>query len=760
MSGLHELTPSQRQAVEHIDGPLLVLAGPGSGKTRVITQRIAHMVEQGVHPQSILAITFTNKASDEMAKRVQSLIPGCRIWVSTFHKFCSRLLRQRAEAVGLKQNFSIYDTTDQKQLLKEILHDLDIDAVHYPPQKVGAQISRAKNNMQSAGDVARSFEESIGNHMQAIVARVYPEYQKRLLEANAVDFDDLLLHVVTLLTDNPEIRNELDDRFRYVLVDEYQDTNLAQYRIVAALSQNNPNLCVTGDPDQSIYGWRGAQIDNILRFEKDYPQSVVVRLEQNFRSTKLILKAADKLIANNIHRKAKSLITDNPPGEPVQLLVFEDGRQEADVIAQDIFNMVEEGHFKYSDIAIFYRVNSLSRELELALSRHRVPYQVAGGVAFYARAEVKDMLAYLKLIHNPSDRTAFYRIVNNPKRNIGRTSQQRLAAWADEQGISLLEAAAKADKHPELKKRPVIALKAFANLMNEFSLTHAGSVENLLRTIIDRTRYTLPWQDSPMEQDQQRLANVRELVTAAHQYDQMFEDNPTLEGFLETAALASDVDKLDQASGRVTLMTLHAAKGLEFPAVYLIGVEQNLIPHERSLRSEDLRELEEERRLLFVGMTRAEKLLYLTRTNIRQTFGRPLHSIPSDFLFEMNLGSDDDDCMPQPGFVTPEGDLEGYADEDQPHDEQTQEEEPEPKKPKPPLLMTAADLLAGNTAPAEIPQGFTVGMLVRHPRYGLGRVTSVGGYANRRTVSVDFDDGTRSETFITAKCPLQPVGDL
>ncbi|MCH7688805.1 MAG: ATP-binding domain-containing protein, partial [Planctomycetes bacterium] len=522
-----------------------------------------------------------------------------------------------------------------------------------------------------------------------------------------------------------------------------------------------------GDPDQSIYGWRGAQIDNILRFERDYPNAVVVRLEQNFRSTKQILRAADSLIVHNVHRKAKSLVTENPEGEPIRLPLFEDGRQEADCIAAEIRSMVESGERTYSDFALFYRVNALSRELEQALARHRVPFQVASGVAFYQRAEVKDMLAYLRLVHNPADRTAFLRIVNTPRRSIGKTTQSRLAEWADAQGLTLLEAAAQAEEHPNFSKRSVKALQAFADFITEFSLADSGSVEALLQTIIGRTGYTLPWQDSLLEQDQQRLANVMELVTAARQYDEMFADDPTLEGFLEAAGLAGEVDNVDESAGQVILMTLHAAKGLEFPVVYLIGVEQNLIPHERAIQTDSLRDMEEERRLLFVGMTRAEERLVLTRTRMRNVRGRPLDSIPSDFLFEMNLEIDDG-FLDQSGLQTEFGDEPDDPESDDPsvHPEQPDCLSLENSKPnengpgKLPKLMTGADLLERTSESVDVPRGFSVGMQVRHPQYGLGKVVTVRGFAKRRTVSVEFDNDCGNKTFQISKCPLQPVGDL
>ncbi len=760
----HDLTPSQQLAVEHVDGPLLVLAGPGSGKTRVITRRIAHLIEQGVDPRQILAITFTNKAATEMGTRLADILPGCRVgvrpplgvWVSTFHRFCARQLRQRAEAVGLAANFTIFDTADQRQLIKQTLRELDIDAVHYPPARIASRISRAKNDLQTADAFARRFQESIGDHMQAVVARVYPKYQQALLNSNAVDFDDLLLHVVTLLSENPELRRELDARFRYVLVDEYQDTNSAQYRIVAALSQDHPNLCVTGDPDQSIYGWRGARIDNILRFEADYPTARVVRLEQNFRSTGRILRAAEGLITHNTYRKAKSLVTDNAEGTPVELLCFRDGKHEADFVAREIRRLVSSGERRWADFALFYRVNALSREMERALTRHRVPYQIAAGVEFYERAEIKDMLAYLRLIYNPHDSGAFQRIVNRPLRGIGKTTQTRLAKWAASEGVNLLEAAGRADQVPKLSKRAVGALKHFAEMLDDFSRDQIGSIETLIETVINRTAYTAAWRESESEQDHERLANVDELRTAARQYDREFNDESTLEGFLEMSSLAGDVDSLDETAGAVTLMTLHAAKGLEFPVVYILAVEHGLIPHERSVRHDDLRELEEERRLLFVGMTRAEEQLFLTQTVSREFRGRRLTTVPSEFLQETELALNDQTGESSVARPEPSDGRGRHSGGTPPRPSKTQSVPPRPEDR--PLLTTAADLLNGTRNSAEISQGFAVGMTVRHPHYGLGTVVTIGGFAKRRTVTVEFEQDDRSETFIAAKCPLQPVG--
>ncbi|MBX3448237.1 MAG: UvrD-helicase domain-containing protein [Planctomycetaceae bacterium] len=753
-----DLTPSQHAAVEFFEGPLLVLAGPGSGKTRVITRRIARLVDRGVSPREILAITFTNKAAREMAERVQRLLPGTRVWVSTFHRLCARLLREYGAEVGLQSNFSIFDTSDQHQLIKQTLHDLDIDAAHFPPAKIGHQISQAKNELISAADYARGFEERVGHHLQAVVARVYPQYQKRLLAANAVDFDDLLLHVANLLAENEELRSHLDQRFRFILVDEYQDTNRAQYQIVASLSRIEKNLCATGDPDQSIYGWRGARIENILRFERDFANVEVIRLEDNFRSTPEILATADRLIAHNRHRKPKVLRTPNASGEPVELRLYDDGRAEADAIAQEIRSLVQSGQRRWSDFAIFYRVNALSRVVETALARQRIPTQMAGGVAFYERAEVKDLIAYLRLIENPRDRIAFLRVVNTPARGIGKTTVNRLARWADLQDLPLLDAARNPRECPGLSKRAVLALQRFGELMHELVDRSSGPVAELLRQVLTRTGYTTAWQDSPSEDDTQRLANVDELVSAARQYDEQPDVEHSLSGFLETASLAQDVDQLADDRGTVTLMTLHSAKGLEFPVVYLLAVEQNLLPHERSLRENDARQVEEERRLLFVGITRAEEKLVLTHTVRRELHGRSLSTIPSDFLPELDVVSRD--CTG--------GQFESFE------DRLAAPRSPFPKASSPierltqslqkaggrPLLTTGAALAGEADAETEVnlPLGFATGMRVRHPRYGIGIVVETGGYSRHRTVTVEFVDDQRRESFILSKCPLQPVG--
>jgi DNA helicase-2/ATP-dependent DNA helicase PcrA len=766
------LTPPQQAAASHLDGPLLILAGPGSGKTRVVTRRIANLLAHGVRARQILAITFTNKAAGEMQARVQALVPGNRIWISTFHRFCARILRQYGSAVGLSSNFSILDTGDQKQAVRRVLQDLDFDPVHFSPDKVLWRISNAKNDLITPEQYQERFENSIGDHWQAVVRRAYPAYQKWLLSSNSVDFDDLLLHTASLLAENPDLREELDQRFRYILVDEYQDTNMAQYQIVAAMSQQTRNLCVTGDPDQSIYGWRGARIENILRFERDFPDAKIVRLEENFRSTGSILRSADALIIHNTQRKHKDLTTRQEDGPPVQLLRFEDSHAEGEGIAVQLRQLVEDEGYHWSDAAIFYRVNSLSRQIELALSRQRIPFQVAAGVAFYDRTEIRDLLAYLRLIENPADQAAFLRIVNKPLRGLGKTSQDRLTAWAAPRGITLLEAAAQAQQVPKLSKKAVAAFKQFAAMMERFSLANSGSVGELLSQVIERTRYVAAWEGSENEESLEHLSNVEELLNAARQYDAAAGDEASLQGFLEQTALISDTDKIDDESGRVTLMTLHAAKGLEYPIVFILGVEDGLIPHERATRENDRREIEEERRLLFVGMTRAKQRLFLTESRMRSMHGRTMPSIASSFLRELecewvDCGTAGGDTLAAWSFLPPSAVPSG-------DDEAAQEIPPatsheaegslatglsgEIVVPRMPRLMTGASLLSGQSEAVPLPTGFGIGQQVRHPRYGRGTVTNIGGYGARRTVTVNFLEEDRTETFVASKAPLQPVG--
>ncbi len=635
---LDQLTEPQREAVLHRDGPLLVLAGPGSGKTRVITHRIAHLLSTGVRPSQILALTFTNKAADEMQRRVAELAPGMRVWLSTFHRFGARLLRQYAEFVGLAPNFTIYDTNDARQTIKRVIEAHNIKTLHFTPDRLAEAISGAKNKLITAD----RYEPKPGSTLSHVVAEVYPRYQERLLASAAVDFDDLLLHVAQLLYDHAEIRAELDERYRYVLVDEYQDTNKAQYVILRALSSDYPNLAVTGDPDQSIYGWRGADLNNILEFEHDYPNVRIVRLERNYRSSKRILRMADALIGHNLRRKQKRLWTENDEGAPVRLTLYADQNHEAAAIAEQIANAIAAGRRKPSDFAIFYRVNALSRVVEQALRRAKVPYQMVRGQEFYARKEIKDVLAYCQLVNNPRDDIAFERTVNTPPRGIGKKTIDRLNEHAFRFGMPLLEAARDAALVDGLTKAVAAKVLAFVEIVDRITAVAHGDVEEVIGTVLEASGYRASLAESDDEQDQNRLANIEELLTDARGFDaeQRTERPETdgaaggqLEAYLERAWLVNETDGWETDTYKVTLMTLHAAKGLEFPVVFIVAVEDGVLPHERVGRHPD--ELEEERRLAFVGLTRAKDELRLSYAITRDFRGVRRRTIPSSFLMEM-----------------------------------------------------------------------------------------------------------------------------
>lgn len=753
VSLLDGLTAAQQAAVDFFEGPLQVLAGPGSGKTRVITRRIARLVERGVDPASILAITFTNRAAREMQQRVEALLPGTRIWVTTFHRFCANVLRRRGQHIGLESNFVIFDKSDQLQVVRRVLGEIDVDTIRAAPAKIGSRISRIKNSMVGPEEFARSLDSYIGEPFDQIVARVYPRYQDTLLECNAVDFDDLLLHVVRLFRENPDLRADYDRWIRFLLVDEYQDTNAAQYELVRALSIDTPNVCVTGDPDQSIYAWRGASIENILNFERDYPGATLIRLEHNFRSTKLILKSADRLIAHNRMRKAKSLLSDGDDGEPVRLLKFPDATREADGIVDVIRQCRDRSGGTWSDFAVFYRVNSMSRELERALTRGGIPFQVAAGLAFYERTEIKDLLCYLRLIENPADQVAFQRVVNKPARGLGAATQKKILAYAAEHDLTPMEAVRDSDRIPGISKTARPKLRFFARMMDGLTLAAYGSVSELLKAVVEKTGYARTWMANPSEQAIEKKANVEELINAAAQYDELNADDPSVGGFLETTALVNEGDALDAQAGRVTLMTMHAAKGLEFPTVFVVGVEHGLIPHERSIKSDDPKQLEEERRLLFVAMTRAMRRLFLTTAQVRAERGTPRTTITSTFLREADTETvDPNDPFGEPAQKT----LEPAVRDDRGHRDRLREALAAAGDR--PLLTTGAALLKGSHEEATIPQAFAVGMRVRHPQRGIGTVTDVSGFGRRRTVRVQFREGEPEQSFIAARCPLQPVG--
>ncbi len=758
MDLLADLNDAQREAVTHFDGPLLIVAGPGSGKTRVITRRVAYLTQvHNVEPKRVLAVTFTNKAAGEMRQRIFQLIPGAEedprrgvlippapfrlLRICTFHSLGAYLLRIRGDRIGLDPKFSIYDQDDRTQLVKAAMEEAKLDDLHYPADRIQAAISRAKNDLQGPEQYTARANDFFGQ----TVARVFPLYEKKLREANALDFDDLLLWTARMLRDQ-EIRQELNDRYRYVLVDEHQDTNKPQYAIARALAFHHKNLCVVGDPDQSIYRWRGADIKNILDFERDFPGVRLIKLEKNYRSTKAILRCADQLIAHNKKRKAKRLITDNAEGQAVTVLTFDTGLQEAHAIAERIAQAVRAGGRRYRDFALFLRVNALSRALETAFIKQRVPYQMVRGLAFFERKENKDILAYLRLLLNSRDNLSFERIVNEPARGIGKTSLEHLRAYAGPRELSLLAAAADVQKIPAIRGKAAKGLAEFAHLIYELGQMAGDSADDVIRQVMDRSGYRAMLADSQNEEDQERLANIEELITAAREFAEEDADHH-LGAFLEHVTLKSDVDGWDEKQDQVSIMTLHAAKGLEFPVVYMVAVEQGLLPHERSSANDE--ELEEERRLAFVGMTRAEEELYLSHARLREFRGNSLYAIPSQFLDE----------LPNEGVERQKITLDEWPFQE--------EEDVEPRES---ARWERGHERAGGyrprsaPRPAERPQpvpgadykGLAEGSMVRHRTYGVGKVIELSGYGAMRKVKVRFSkEGVR--TFVLEKAPLELV---
>jgi DNA helicase II / ATP-dependent DNA helicase PcrA len=626
---LESLNPTQLDAVEHTEGPLLILAGAGSGKTRVLTHRVAHLIDQGLAaPEEVLAITFTNKAAREMKDRVALLVgpDSRRMWVSTFHAFCARILRVHAEKLGYKREFTIYDGADQVRLVKRCIVELGKDPKRFNPRSFQAQISSAKNVLMAPDDFLRNTEGYIAEN----VAEVYDLYQKRLYENNAMDFDDLIMQTVTLLELFPEVRERYQTRFKYIHVDEYQDTNHAQYRLVNILAAAHRNLCVVGDDDQSVYSWRGADIRNILDFERDYPEAKVVKLEQNYRSTQTILDAANAVVANNASRKAKALWTAGGEGERIRVFAASDEYAEARFVVSEVERLIE-GGTSPREISVFYRTNAQSRALEDVLVREGVPYQVVGGVRFYERAEVKDAMAYLSVISNPDDSVSLERIINVPKRGIGNTSVAKLQDYARRQGISLYGALSEADA----AGLTGAAKKACRGVRDLFEGMRVAAKEvppaESVGAVLDESGYRKELEAEDTIEAESRLENLEELINAAREYERV-EPEPTLEGFLQEQALYSDQDSLTSEGGRVTLMTLHNAKGLEFGHVFVVGMEEGTFPHARSL---DEHNLEEERRLAYVGITRARETLTLTHAKLRSSWGEREYRMPSRFLSEI-----------------------------------------------------------------------------------------------------------------------------
>ncbi|OIS62898.1 ATP-dependent DNA helicase PcrA [Bacillus subtilis] len=643
---LSGLNPVQQEAVKTTDGPLLLMAGAGSGKTRVLTHRIAYlMAEKHVAPWNILAITFTNKAAREMKERVESILgPGADdIWISTFHSMCVRILRRDIDRIGINRNFSILDTADQLSVIKGILKERNLDPKKFDPRSILGTISSAKNELTEPEE----FSKVAGGYYDQVVSDVYADYQKKLLKNQSLDFDDLIMTTIKLFDRVPEVLEFYQRKFQYIHVDEYQDTNRAQYMLVKQLAERFQNLCVVGDSDQSIYRWRGADITNILSFEKDYPNASVILLEQNYRSTKRILRAANEVIKNNSNRKPKNLWTENDEGIKISYYRGDNEFGEGQFVAGKIHQLHSSGKRKLSDIAILYRTNAQSRVIEETLLKAGLNYNIVGGTKFYDRKEIKDILAYLRLVSNPDDDISFTRIVNVPKRGVGATSLEKIASYAAINGLSFFQAIQQVD-FIGVSAKAANALDSFRQMIeNLTNMQDYLSITELTEEILDKTEYREMLKAEKSIEAQSRLENIDEFLSVTKNFEQKSEDK-TLVAFLTDLALIADIDQLDQkeeeSGGKdaITLMTLHAAKGLEFPVVFLMGLEEGVFPHSRSLMEEA--EMEEERRLAYVGITRAEQELYLTNAKMRTLFGRTnmnpesrfIAEIPDDLLENLN----------------------------------------------------------------------------------------------------------------------------
>lgn len=626
------LNPQQAEAVINTEGPMLIMAGAGSGKTKVLTCRVANLLQKGVRPYRILAITFTNKAAAEMRERVNNMSgPAAKdVWLFTFHAFCARFLRMEIDKLpGYGGNFAIYDTADSQNLIKQILKEMNLDDKRFQPSGILSRISNAKNALQDAA----AFARQAGDFYEQKVADIYSRYEQKLQLNNALDFDDLLMLSIKLLQENKEVREKYQDRFDYLLVDEYQDTNHAQYLLTKFLAAKHRNICVVGDADQSIYGWRGADIQNILDFEKDYPDAKVIKLEQNYRSTQIILDAANAVIENNTGRKPKNLWTENKSGADIIYFQAVDERDEARFVIEQLQNLQRTENKKLGDMAILYRTNTQSRIFEEMLIKSGISYNMVGGLKFYERKEIKDIIAYLRVIFNPADSLSLLRIINVPKRGIGDASLAKIQAYAAANNVSLFEAVSNAAAIDGLSSRFVSKLDDLAGIIFELmNLASEAPVEDLIDRVLRDTGYLEELENERTPQAQSRIDNLHELISVAQEFAKSEEEN-NLENFLAHVALVSDIDDTELGEDAITLMTLHSSKGLEFPVVFLVGMEEGLFPHARTLMDET--EIEEERRLCYVGITRAKEKLFLSSTKMRTIYGNTVTYPPSRFLQEI-----------------------------------------------------------------------------------------------------------------------------
>ncbi len=727
MSLLNDLNPVQQKAVLETEGPLLVFAGAGSGKTRVLTYRIAYLIrEREVRPWNIFAVTFTNKAADEMRERVERLLGSAKgTWISTFHSACARILRQHIEHLGFKRNFVIYDGQDQERHLKTIMKELNLDFKMFPPRAIQSGIEKLKNE----GITPDQYSPNPYNIFQKRLALVYQRYQEDLHRNNALDFGDLLTFVVVLFRRFPEVLSSYQKLCHYVMVDEFQDTNLIQYRLIQQMVKAHRNICVVGDDDQSIYRWRGAEVGNILNFEKDFPETKVITLEQNYRSTQNILQAANHVVRKNRYRREKKLWTENPEGEPLTFYVAEDETDEARFAVQKIMGHVSTGRSvkPYHDIAVFYRINAQSRAIEDELVKNRIPYTVVGGMKFYERKEIKDVLAYLKVIDNPPDGLSLKRIINVPSRGIGEKTIEKIEAFSREKRLPLYEGLKQAILEDWLTPAVKAKMKEFIQLIEEFRKdTGSLTLSQLTLALLAKTEYLRRLKEEGTDEAISKVENVDELINVMMGLEQG-EEKVSLETFLDKVSLVTDVDLYEDKGNRVSLMTLHCAKGLEFPVVLIVGIEEGLLPHYR--RGEEIEDMEEERRLFYVGMTRAKERLFLSRAEERSTFGVGRANLPSRFLDELPL-----ELMQ---FEEKKRRMESLFSQESPWREDIHRSE-----------IMVDDLSQENHYPEGdgvvlSPEGFfplKIGMRVRHPKFGEGRVKSVEGMDENQKATIVFQN--------------------
>ena len=723
---IEDLNKEQKRAAKHLAGPMLVLAGAGSGKTRVLTRRVAYLIEKhNILPQNILAVTFTNKAAEEMKERISSLLNGLpdEPWISTFHSLCVRILVREVEKLGYKRNFVIFDPSDQKKLIKEILKDLNIDSKKTKPGAVLNEISQAKNELVTPGD----YKDKVAGYFSETVAKIYPIYQQKLKDNNAFDFDDLIMKTVELFRENPKVLEFYQEQFQYILVDEYQDVNYAQYQLVQLLAEKHRNLCVVGDPDQGIYGFRGADIRNILNFEDDYQGAKIIRLEQNYRSKETILNAAQHVIKNNRFRKEKDLWTERGTGEKITYYEASSEKDEASYAAKKIKKLTN-AEYEYSDTAVLYRTNSQSRAFEEMFMKFGIPYQIIGGLKFYDRMEIKDILGYLRVLYNPDDDINLMRIINKPKRGIGAGTLGKVQEYAEYYNISLYEAGLQADKIEKLTGAYEKRIKKFFSMMEELRKDiEKTSISELARNIFIKSGYKKALKNEKFDKSKERLENIKEFFSVIEDYLRKNED-PTLGGFLEEVSLLSDIDNMEEESHLVTLMTLHSAKGLEFPVVFLAGMEEGIFPHSNSMVENE--DLEEERRLCYVGITRAQDKLHLLRAKRRRRFGDIEMNPPSQFLDEIPekyLKVDGENKIENDinnidfGFSSEAGNEEDSIDRSR---------------------------SSGSK--------YKIGKEIVHPKFGIGEIIEVFNDEGRRELTIKFKDG-KKRRLLAKYAPIQLV---